>query len=813
MLRSPQKDITKSDEDNEYNAISRTIWEDLGYGIWNLTLGLAPSLGPIMVGTGAFFSAQAIPRSTAFCSTLFASPTLVVMSQYLGMTIESTILLAITAMVLSEKSLAVSMKSLGRMLIISGLGTFVTWASGAVLQSETSSHNLSTEDLFFVFVDGVALSLTLVYASATMPSSGPLTYIMVLAVAHGSWRSFENLSLIERFEAVSKAAALGPYLTLCIGAILWMMTGPATKMSFLSTVIIICTIAAAVTCTVITILADRTASSHPLRTRMYRARIEQDRWERYAAISQSLKVAVSEYTERHGREPPPGFDVWYDFAKERNSVVIDHFEQIRQDFEPFWSLGSRELKSRLKEAKSLSGVETISINDGIVTSESQHPTITNMIGMIQLFSKHLPDMDIPINVAAAPKVLAPWHESGAHRSKAQDRQKLARRDANPYDTKLSNSLPLTASSFRHLISNTCPPSSPIQTYHYNIRDSCRTCFDPQSKTQFLRFHPLSLEICHQPDLMLLHDYHLSTLVERPAIKLLPIFSRTKTDAFSDILLPLSPFPTNPQLVRADNEPFLEKESRLFWRGHLSGKVSNSLNDHRVLLGRGHTERLLHLVNNATDERVPFLIPTLDHINTGHFTYEHILARELKDILDIDLMHLRPNETARETSLSIAQAAEFGEGMTNDGNMIHSRYILVQDTADGPPPANFLRAVLLSNATPFVASIFREWYTERLYPWVHFVPVDLRWQGLHSSLAYFTGFEGNLQVPGHHGGKDGRMSVGIPGRNEDGEWIARQSKKWMQRVARNEDGAIYTFRALLEWARLLSPDRRGFQFKS
>ena len=63
---------------------------------------------------------------------------------------------------------------------------------------------------------------------------------------------------------------------------------------------------------------------------------------------------------------------------------------------------------------------------------------------------------------------------------------------------------------------------------------------------------------------------------------------------------------------------------------------------------------------------------------------------------------------------------------------HNQYVMVVDTDDGPPRE--LLRTLRSSSVPFYASIFKEWYTERLMPWVHFVPVDLRFHALHSTLA-------------------------------------------------------------------------------
>lgn len=44
----------------------------------------------------------------------------------------------------------------------------------------------------------------------------------------------------------------------------------------------------------------------------------------------NLKSAAAEYRRRRGRHPPPGFDVWYKFAKDNGAVMVeDFFDQIQ----------------------------------------------------------------------------------------------------------------------------------------------------------------------------------------------------------------------------------------------------------------------------------------------------------------------------------------------------------------------------------------------------------------------------------------------------------------------------------------------------
>lgn len=115
----------------------------------------------------------------------------------------------------------------------------------------------------------------------------------------------------------------------------------------------------------------------------------------------------------------------------------------------------------------------------------------------------------------------------------------------------------------------------------------------------------------------------------------------------------------------------------------------------------------------------------------------------------------------------------------------------------------------------VAGVFREWWDDgRVVAWRHFVPVDVRFQGFWSTVAFFAGTRG---VGGAGGGKEGGtgksgggtkgVHVGAwKGREEEGERIAREGAEWVRKVMRKEDMEIYFYRLLLEWGRL-TDDRR------
>ncbi|KAK6974383.1 CAP10 domain-containing protein [Favolaschia claudopus] len=134
----------------------------------------------------------------------------------------------------------------------------------------------------------------------------------------------------------------------------------------------------------------------------------------YARQSQTLDQAAGRYTLKNGRAPPLNFEKWFGFALE-NRCLVDEYDQIQRDFEPFNRLAEahptnfqrmidlgRELM--LEDPK---GMATIKIQDG----EVQMPDYTGSAfdgewkDTISRFSHILPDMDVLMNGRDEPRVV------------------------------------------------------------------------------------------------------------------------------------------------------------------------------------------------------------------------------------------------------------------------------------------------------------------------------------------------------------------------------------------------------------------------
>jgi hypothetical protein len=122
--------------------------------------------------------------------------------------------------------------------------------------------------------------------------------------------------------------------------------------------------------------------------------------------SPDLKTAAAEYRRRRGRHPPPGFDIWYEFAEENNVIMVeDFFDQIYHDLAPFWGLDARIMR---REAWAFG--MTINIRNQRTYTGSEWFWTKIWQDMTESIQDMLPDMDLPLNSMDEPRVVTPWEE-------------------------------------------------------------------------------------------------------------------------------------------------------------------------------------------------------------------------------------------------------------------------------------------------------------------------------------------------------------------------------------------------------------------
>ena len=562
---------------------------------------------------------------------------------------------------------------------------------------------------------------------------------------------------------------------------------------------------------------------HPIDDLIIGAAQRADEWLAQAGQGSTLEVAVESYKQRYNRSPPPGFDIWHEYAIQRSSLVIDDFDDMYDELRPFWALSPADIRQRTQELiadpwNEVAGIEIR--NGGATMGPNFKPTHRWMVeGFTSIsndFIHHLPDMDLALNMHDEPRVAVPY-------TKMQDLLKRAQNDQKSHDPTKADWTLDRASDWakgesvgqrQHLTeaprensfwasTSACPPTSAARKYHmWRSEALCFPCANVHSQAGIVTNWTLAGSPCHQPDLRNLHGFYLSPSAYRISHELLPIFSQSKVKGFSDILIPSS-WNYNDKFKYAPKEEFpdvnyTEKDNSVFWRGTTSEGVS------RFGTWKGMArQRLVHLANNNTSTFFsasnPILLP--DFYRNGRLSPQYVKdpVDQVDTTFDISFINI---DRAWDSD-GADQESEFGLTHWTDFQS-HWKHRYLIDT-DGAGFSGRFIPFLQSRSLPFRMGLFRTWYDSRLTAWAHFVPVDIRLHGLFSTLAYFTG------TNGVKGAKTLKGRVGMEKRLKAGQAIADRGRDWAEKVLRKEDMEIYLFRLLLEWGRITDDERDNLGF--
>ncbi|KAH9892954.1 glycosyltransferase family 90 protein [Xylariomycetidae sp. FL2044] len=769
----------------------------------------------LVLSYGVFLVNSFTSGSSYFCSASADHSSWILLLQWIGVILDATIIIMFWKVISWSRTTKSRLRTVGIISIAASLAMSVLWlASRLYRHREIIGHQpfrgVNSLYMFDILSTGLLVAFFSISASLWICETSPLEPAAITTFISGVSGCVRQVLLVGTYQQGSDSEPIVALSIVSVSFVVFTYSSNMRSVIFIKRVIMLlllsCTICA---CCTWALFHNRALIRHPVDDMIYKNRVEADRWLRHATVSTTLKLAVAEYKDRHGgRDPPPNFDKWFEFAQQQKSVVIDRFDQMEKDVQAFWGLSPQKISDGFQLLKDSPGIGIIEIAAG-KAYHNQPPDTEQLkildaaVSMISKFAQHLPSMSIAINLQDRPRVLVPKDDLSRLEKAARKPaykvlpNRFGRRQENRAETPMAMSQ-LTATpyvsalKFRQLEALTCPPGSPSRGgVRWNVRDLCSSCAAPHSREQFLQDWELSLDPCHQPDVYNLHDFH--TIPHRFELfqDLLPLFSASKANGFNDILIPL---------VKDDKEnafdikAFGQKLDVLFWQGNVRDTQTVT---HKSLHG-GQEHRLLHLVNNATgSDEVTMLLGSRDK-RDNKFKYEDVSLKEANKVLPFEVGLNHPEACDYEHCQVMGR--EFG--FKKPSSPLEYRYAMLLDTADGPPP--HLLTLLKSHSVPFLSTIFREWYTERLMPWVHFVPIDLRFHGLHSTLAYFVGLQGRGAL---NGGE--RYTQG---RTEDARWIAEQGRKWAERAIRREDMEVYLFRLLLEWGRVINDDRDNMGFK-
>ncbi|KAI3333073.1 hypothetical protein F4824DRAFT_473072 [Ustulina deusta] len=564
---------------------------------------------------------------------------------------------------------------------------------------------------------------------------------------------------------------------------------------------------------------------------MAAGRAESGNWFTNATKSTSLKSAVEEYHRRYRLPPPPNFDKWYEFATLVNSSIIDTFDQIDSDLLPFWAISPallRERTTHLLEHPSLS-MGGLLIQDG-QTSVSPHVHGTHrwMVDvieeMVKPFSQWLPDMQLAFNLDDECRVSVPAADMSyfvgkaqVARSRLQSKQGLVSFSPNrspPWDvafldandsiwSRRSDSFQVLSKSpiFRELVAPACPASAPAnQVRWWNRKTKCTECSLPHMENGFVRNWTLAADLCHQPDLAHLHGFLTSPSAMAASRSLFPVFSQARVHNFADILYP-SPWSFNDKAYYEEEKdvPWERKLNSVYWRGASSdgfavhGSWQMFLRARFVYLASAIRDTVTrHDVLRFFRKRQPspsadIVVSTTGSDRTSQSGHSHAFNKQILVNVSFVGPFSRCDKrdcAAEHVTFYGSSSAEAPAALDFQENWQHRHLI----DLDGAGFSGRFLPFVRSASLPYRAALFRTWWEERVHPWKHYVPLDLRLGDFWPAVNYFGG-------------------VGTA----DAKEIAEAGQQWAQKALRKEDMQVYMFRLLLEWGRIIDDSREDVGF--
>ena len=508
-----------------------------------------------------------------------------------------------------------------------------------------------------------------------------------------------------------------------------------------------------------------------------------------AKQSKTLEAAVAEYRLRYGIPPPPGFDRWYEFAKERDVLLVDEFDTIHEMLTPFWGLKPELIRRRAREALGYDNMLlAVLVRNGEVTLQGGGSKWEReaLQSMMDPFRELLPDMDLAFNLHDEPRVVLQHDDLSRLVATAKDKSMPAAASASNLTNSFSKAPDMDdGKSIREVASShfnafprqqtwsssrmSCPPTSPARTLDETEveDDTSGYCF---SDLCFIGNTTAFTDICATPSLRTSYGFFDRPNAYSVSHDLVPVFSQSKLSSYSDIVYPS-------QWYWAHRVPYSEeqdvnweeKTGDLFWRGSTTGGFSRW-----GAWRRHHRQRIVDQLNGSEE------IGVLAKTNPGQWRVEKAPRERIEGYVNVTFSHIGqcdPGDCdAERHHFELAPYAPQEEAWQHklildmDGNAFSGRY----------------QAFLRSRSLVLKFALFREWSADWLVAWRHFVPLTLKGMEWAEIVRFFLADDQDEE------GSDG----GAEARN-----LAEAGSEWAGRVLRNEDMEAWFFRLLLEWVPL------------
>ncbi|EFP88411.2 uncharacterized protein PGTG_14495 [Puccinia graminis f. sp. tritici CRL 75-36-700-3] len=470
----------------------------------------------------------------------------------------------------------------------------------------------------------------------------------------------------------------------------------------------------------------------------------------------SLQQARLDYEQNfHPLQPPPGFDQWFQFARLHNFTLINRFDSLMSDLEPFRKLAPTELSRRTQELVKIPGITLVKINpDSSVQTSSPSGRFAAGHALQQIIDRihsqsdfKLPALELAINENSEARVLPRQTRPLA----GEEFSYLSDEDRKLYDQQDPEKKPSLAGfkpqwgqdgNVWDAYRRACPSDSAARRLVETIRSAesltgAVAAGGGLSELTFLCELESAASFCERPST---HRLHSAFFADQRSIEhLYPLFSPSKPQGFADILIPSyyhyspraefvyeSDYKSGRNPTPADI-PWNQKANKMYWHGKLTRGADTP---------PGHTssfqkQRLVKLTDPSWRSETSRVLVSLN------VTSENLLSVSAPATVVDPLM------------LDIAMACDPKAGecheLLKQGYHIQPPAPLSEcwkakmtlDLDDAGFSSRF-SALMESHSAVVKMSVHQEFWRDWVQPWYHSIPLSSSYAELHNLVNFFMG---------------------------------------------------------------------------
>ncbi|KAH8112814.1 hypothetical protein DFH11DRAFT_1604084 [Phellopilus nigrolimitatus] len=549
--------------------------------------------------------------------------------------------------------------------------------------------------------------------------------------------------------------------------------------------------------------------------------------------SKTLPQAVAEYTRRYGRNPPKGFDDWFKFVLEKDVRMVDEYDAINEDLSPFRILSGEELRRRVDQVGHLPSIGLVRIRNGTVKTMSMlqnkdqddevHARAGGFERMLRDFGDKLSDMDFPINGKAEGRILVPWEHTTHPNLAIQDTSAGIgatlddnftadwRGDGNVWES-WRRTCPLNSKA-RKLFLSVKPTTPTLRAVNLLSSISDRSSVSLSDNLTFAESVDDMYDFCEYPSTHYQQGHFFSDW--RTISVLYPVFSPAKARGYADIRIPSHYYyQATPQYsygwdtvnlkekTTDDMETSWENKSdSVFWRGATTGGG----NSPSGFSSQYQRHRFVRMASSQSTENRTVVFQSLD--SPTSFTSAPVpIAKLNEDIMDVAFVRLLGWANYPGGRAALRKDHRFDKPVPLGE---HWRYKYLVDV-DGMGYSGRFFAFLASDSVPLKATVYKEYFSDWIQPWLHYIPLSQSYEEIYNIFAFFSGPTQSMLEATNVTETTRRNRL------NDGERrlrrIARAGKQWKNTIGRPVDMEAYVYRLALEWARLWADDREAMTFR-